>query len=194
MALKDILNKIAAQVSGDNADAIKTLANEAISEANTMQRALSDANEESRERKEKLKQAQSDLETKQAEIETLKKANPDVEALKAKAAKYDEVVKAAETEKRTAWQKKAEIFAIKDTEKLHGKVQAIKDKFRHAPEGKELSIEDIEYNMSIYDALDSAKYFEADSNANTGLPRSDNGNPAQGFQNSGDAVMATMKK
>jgi predicted RNase H-like nuclease (RuvC/YqgF family) len=172
MAIKEKLNHIISQLTGDNADALKQELREAILEADNITEALTQANAESKARKEKLRTIESELNDVKEALDKTKSLTPELETYKKKAADYDAYLSQQRQTRLADWNKKASIFNTKETDKLHGKLQAVKDKFVFAPDDKtELTDEQVSANMRAYELLEVAGFFKAEDDNKGGFPR-----------------------
>jgi hypothetical protein len=71
---------------------------------------------------------------------------------------------------------------------LFEKVKLIKDKFRHAPEGKELADADIDFNLALFDTLETAGHFAIADESKPGFGKPAPVNNQAGLKTSGQAL------
>ena len=173
MALKEILDKIQAQLPADAGTDIIALIADAKREASTVLADLSSANSESKSRREKL----SEKDAKIAELEqqiaqaTSPEAKAEIERLKKIEAKHLETIAAADAQLKTKWAEIAKVLTVDKTDKRHEKVSKIKDRFKLPQnETDELTIDEIKANLERYDLLESTGYFTAETKPVGGNP------------------------
>jgi len=149
---------------------------------------LQTQNEAGTHRKNKA-QIETELREAKDKIETLTKTTPDIEALKQKAEQYDVLLANQVKAKAEGWQKKAEIFAIPETDKRHSIITKIKDQFHFAAEGQALTEQQIDDNMRLMTTLEAAGTFEVSNNPQPGFPRpADTRPPDANIKTSGQAL------
>ena len=191
MALKEKLNQVISQLTGDNADALKQVLREAISEADTMQESLTQANGEAKSRKDKLREEQAISADLKEQIEKLNNLNPELDRLKGVEVKYNAIKEEGFKAKSNDWQKKAEIFAIPETDKRYAKVQEAKADFHFPADDKSaLTEEQLSANIKAFNIFDKAGYFNnPDGDKPTTTPRPADAPPKQGeSRRSGEAT------
>jgi len=196
MAIRDRLNKIISQLTGDNAEALKTELREAISEAETMNEALLQANNESRTRKEKLREKDAELTEWKEKAESLTNLNPELDRLKKVEAEFNTHKQTIFDSKLNTWKSKAEIFAVPETDKRFAKVVKIKDQFTFPADDKsQLTAEQIDANLKAFNMLEIAGYFDGVDNDTKPLPRPKDNSPVpKDRQTAGQALFTTTIK
>jgi hypothetical protein len=169
--VKELIDDVISQLTGDGADALKEKLREAKVQFGRVEESLSDANKESKNRKEEIRELKAKQESFDSEIEKYKNLNPELDRLKAIEAKYNAKLQKDYTGKANTWKGKAEIFAIPETDNRHAKIAKVKDKFIFPADDKTaLTDEQIDANLRAYDLLEMAGYFETDNNLQPALP------------------------
>lgn len=171
MAIKDKLTQVITQLSGDNADALKTLLREAIAEFDTVYETLTQANNESKTRKEKIKELEKQIEAKDEQLEKFNNLNPELDRLKKVEAEHLSYKKEQYDKRLSEWTEKAKVFAIPETDKRFDKINKAKDQFVFpADEKSALTDEQLAANLKAYNLLDMAGYFSTEGGGNDPIP------------------------
>ena len=132
MALKEILDKITNALPADAGNDILSLLADAKREANTVLADLSAANNESKERRLKLAEMSSQIDALNAKLADATKADPEIDSIKEKAIKYDELLQSKKTETLNLWKAKHEELQkilSSDTDKRKDKIAALMPDF-----------------------------------------------------------------
>lgn len=131
MPIKEILDRIKSTLGADAPAEISALIADAVREAQDILDSLSAANKESASRKAKIRELETELEAKNSELEKASSSNTkaELERLKKIEAEYLQHKQEEEQKLIQAWQEKAKIFEVKDTDPLYETVSKIKDKF-----------------------------------------------------------------
>lgn len=192
MAIKELINQVIGQLTGDGADAQKDVLRKAISEAETMQEQLIQANGEAKTRKEKVREAEAKISELNDQIEKLNNITPELEQYKKKAAELDNYKQQQYEQRLTQWTEKAKVFDVKETDKAFEKMSKAKAKFTFPADDKTpLTDEQIDANLKAYDLLDMAGFFTVtDDDKGGGFPRPGN----QGNEGSGNPYANKLKK
>lgn len=197
MAIKEILDKIAGKLPDDAGNELMSLIADAKREANTILADLSAANNESKERRLKLSEMNSENEALKAKLADATKANPEIDSLKEKAAKYDELIKSKEAETLKQWQDKyAEIqkIASNDADKRKDKIKALLADFQIPAEGETLTAEAAAANLKLYSIAEKAGAFaEPQETTHTNFQQRSNPAGSESPKTSGDAVLNIIK-
>jgi chromosome segregation ATPase len=196
MALRERLNKIISQLTGDNAEALKTELREAITEAETITESLMQANNESKTRKEKIRALETELSDTKEKVEGFTNLNPELERLKKVEAEFNTHKQTIFDSKLNTWKSKAEIFAVPETDKRFAKVVKIKDQFTFPADDKsQLTAEQIDANLKAFNMLEIAGYFDGVDNDTKPLPRPKDNSPVpKDRQTAGQALFTTTIK
>ena len=159
MAIKELLSKVKAMITGDNADAVKAVIDSIETEFDTFEESKRKADSEAKSRKLDLQDRDRTIEKYEKEIENLKKDNPDVNALKEKAASYDKLLAEQTASRLKTWNEKSAIFNLPDTDKRKANMDKLKPKFHFAEKDQTLSDEQITHNLNLYETLEIAGAF-----------------------------------
>lgn len=197
MAIKTILDKIKGHLGADASAELNSLIADAIREAEDMTDSLASVNKESKTRKEKIREMETQLESLN---EKLANADPskhqaEIDRLKQIEGKYNEFLTSQESELRNKWQEYAKVFSVDKTDKRYEIVTSVKDQFKFADADAELPIEAVKANIANYELLQKAKAFDAPA---PGLPHPtpkpiDSTDPPT-YANSGQAIAARFNK
>ena len=172
MALKEILDKITNSLPADAGNDILSLLADAKREANTVLADLSAANNESKERRLKLAEMSSQIDALNAKL-----ADPEIDSIKEKAIKYDELLQSKKTETLNLWKAKhQELQQIlsSDTDKRKDKVAALMPDFSIPAEGEELDADTAAQNLKLYSVLEKAGAFADPADTKTDFQRKSN--------------------
>lgn len=200
MAIKTILDKIKAVLGADAPAEVSSLLADAMRDAEDMIDGLAAANKESKSRKEKIRELESSIETLN---DQLSKTDPDkqkaeIDRLKDIEGKYNETLKSQEQSLRAKWAEYAKVFSIPETDKRHGIVTGIKDRFKFADADKELDIDAIKANIDAYELLAAAKALDIPAGGGTQpppqTPNTNYGNEPSKYQSGGQALAAKLAK
>jgi len=158
MPIKEILDRIKSTLGADAPAEISALIADAVREAQDILDSLSAANKESATRKAKIRELETELEAKNSELEKASSSNTkaELERLKKIEAEYLQHKQEEEQKLIQAWQEKAKIFEVKDTDPLYETVSKIKDKF--VLDG-EITPEIAQRNLSALQLLETAGVF-----------------------------------
>ena len=177
MALKEILDKIQANLPADAGAELTSLLADAKREANTVLADLSAANNESKGRREKLAEMGSEIETLKAKLADATKPNAELDSIKEKAIKYDELLQSKKTETLNLWKAKhQELQKIlsSDTDKRKDKIAALMPDFSIPAEGEELDADTAAQNLKLYSVLEKAGAFADPADTKTDFQRKSN--------------------
>lgn len=166
MAIRDKLNAILSQVTGDNADAIKTIVNEAVAELDTFEASKRKADNEAASRKQDLKEANDLIDRQKAELEKLQTTNPDTDGLKKKADAYDALLKKQNDEVIAKWTDVSKNLTVDKAHKNFDKIEKVKGRFVNL-EGKDLTPEQASKNLDVYNLLTDTGFFEIEKKPDT---------------------------
>jgi len=191
MAIKEILQAIAAKLPEEMASEKAQIAG-AIREVDSIYDDLKSANAESKSRKEKIRELQSELENKADFSETEKKLKAEIERLKTVETEYNTVKTAEQAKVVNTWKEKSKVFEVEKTAKNFDKISKLKEKFAF-PEG-EIDFDTASKNLEKYELLESAGAFEvADTKTpNWTPPKQNNGSDIP--ESSGQALLKISKK
>lgn len=195
MAIKTILDKIKAQLGADAPAEINSLIADAIREADDMTDGLAAANKESKGRKEKIRELESELESAKDQLSKNDPAqhSQELKRLQEVEGKYNEFLKSQEAELRSKWTEASKIFSIDQTDKRHSVVTSVKSRFKFAPDGSELAIDDVKANLSAYELLQAAKAFDLPTTGSPQpSPKPTDGNPTPQYNSGGQALAARL--
>jgi hypothetical protein len=161
MAIKEILDRIKAKLGSDDSEATALVA-DAIREANDIMESLQSANKESASRKTKIRELESELEKSKDEVTKLSGQDNKAELDRLRKVELDHqtYLKAEDDKLRAAWEQRAAIFAIPETDKRHAQIQKIKPDFAFAEGDTPLAIDAIKNNMRLADTLSKAGVFD----------------------------------
>jgi len=171
MAIKDILKQIADKLGTDSPEVSSLLA-AANREADNIIDDLKSANAESKQRKEKIRELQSELDGKGDFTETEKQLKAEIERLKKIETEYATVKTAEQKKVIDKWSEKAKAFDVDKTHKSFDKLTKLKEKFAF-PDG-EIDFETASKNLEKYELLESAGAFDV---ADTRTPNDKAPNP-----------------
>lgn len=177
MALKEILDKIMNSLPADAGNDILSLLADAKREANIVLADLSAANNESKERRLKLAEMSSQIDALNAKLADATKADPELDSIKEKAAKYDELLQSKKTETLNLWKAKhQELQKIlsSDTDKRKDKIAALMPDFSIPAEGEELDADTAAQNLKLYSVLEKAGVFADPADTKTDFQRKSN--------------------
>lgn len=177
MALKEILDKIQANLPADAGNELTSLLADAKREANTVLADLSAVNNESKGRREKLTEMGSEIDTLKAQLADATKPNPEIDSLRDKAKKFDEMMQKQETETVAQWKERhAELQKIisTDTDKRKDKVSKLMADFIMPAEGEEYTAEMAAANLKLYSVLEKAGAFAEPAESKTDFQRRSN--------------------
>lgn len=156
MAIKEILQAIAAKLPEEMASEKAQIAG-AIREVDSIYDDLKSANAESKSRKEKIRELQSELESKADFSDTEKKLKAEIERLKGVEAEY-QTVKTAEQQKIVnTWKEKSKVFEVEKTAKNFDKISKLKTQFSF-PDG-EIDFDTAKSNLEKFSLLEVAEAF-----------------------------------
>lgn len=177
MALKEILDKIQANLPADAGAELTSLLADAKREANTVLADLSAVNNESKGRREKLTEMVSEIDALKAKLADATKADPELDSIKEKAAKYDELLQSKKTETLNLWKAKHEELQkilSSDTDKRKDKVAALMPDFSIPADGEELDADTAAQNLKLYSVLEKAGAFADPADTKTDFQRKSN--------------------
>jgi chromosome segregation ATPase len=177
MALKEILDKITNSLPADAGNDILSLLADAKREANTVLADLSAANNESKERRLKLAEMSSQIDALNAKLADATKADPELDSIKEKAAKYDELLQSKKTETLNLWKAKhqeLQKILASDTDKRKDKIAALMPDFSIPAEGEELDADTAAQNLKLYSVLEKAGVFADPADTKTDFQRKSN--------------------
>jgi len=191
MAIKETLQKVIAQLSGDNAEALKQELRQVLTEVDTLTESKLQVDGESKNRKERLRALESELQTAKEDLEKAKASEPELQRLKLVETEYKTHKQSIYQTKLNDWKTKQEKLKVKETDKNYDKYTKLLSKFNIFEEGKELTDEQLTNNLNQYALLEEAGIF---TEVQTGKP-SPAGIPAKGAEggatNSGEALWKT---
>jgi chromosome segregation ATPase len=171
MAIRDRINTVISQLTGDNAEALKAELRQALTEADNMNEALIQANGEAKTRKEKLRESEAKVAELNENIEKFNNITPELARLKKVETDFLAEKKAGFDNRLTAWNDKAKVFGIDKTNKLFEKVEKIKADFIFGSDEVPLNDEQLTANERAYALLDKAGYFATDEGGGKGFDR-----------------------
>lgn len=170
MTLKEILAKIKAQLGADASTEIIGLLADAERQATDVQEALSSANKESAGRKARIRELETELETKTDEVTKLSNSTDkaELERLRKIETDYQAHRKAEQDKLIASWAEKAKVFTdTPNTNPLFEKLTKLKDKF--VLEG-EITPEIAQKNLEAYSLLETAGVFTTPAPQPSGYP------------------------
>jgi len=156
MAIKDILKQIADKMGSDNPE-VNSLLAAANREADNIIDDLRNANSESKTRKEKIRELQSELENKADFSETEKKLKAEIERLKTVETEYNTVKTAEQQKIVNTWKEKSKVFDVEKTAKNFDKISKLKTQFSF-PDG-EIDFDTAKSNLEKFSLLEVAEAF-----------------------------------
>lgn len=189
MALKEILDKIQGKLPADAGEEIMSLLADAKREATTILSDLSSANNESKSRKEKIRELESEKDTLTQEIAKLSSNDnkAEIERLKAIEAEYSAHKADLDNQLIADWKKKAEIFNIPSTDKRHSKIESLKPDFVLSDD---ITVEQARSNLDKFNLLSKANAFDVVTPGTDGKPPI--GNTNQPPTNAGEAYVQQL--
>jgi len=152
--IKDVIAQIRAKLSDEELSKVSGLLSQVEREGDDLGSDLSAANHESKTRKEKIRELQSQIdgsgdlsEKHKAEVEKLKAEVKELKGYKTEI----ETFKAKELETfTTQFDGIVKQLTVEETDPKFKKYKLIKDKFKLAEEGKTLTADEIKANLEIY--------------------------------------------
>lgn len=196
MGLKELLDKIQRQIPADAEQTLRDSVADAITEASVITDSLGAKNRENEKRRNENTELQSKIEAHTAEIARLKAANDsdETKALRAKADKYDALMKEQASAAISKWKEAdAKLAAITTADKRHDAVTNLRSKLRKAEEGKELDHEAAKYNLELFDVFVGAGGLNEPGAANRYSPSGGKDQPDSTPMTSGDAAWELME-
>ena len=191
MAIKETLQAIASKLTEEQSELKAQIAG-AIREADNIIDDLKSANAESKQRKEKIRELQSELDGKQDFTETEKSLKAEIERLKKIETEYTTLQTAEQTKVISQWSEKAKAFDVEKTHKAYEKLTKLKEKFSF-PDG-EIDYQTAKANLEKFELLESAGAFDvAESRTPNGTPPNPN-KLGDMPKNSGEALLLISKK
>lgn len=189
MAIKESLQAIAAKLTEEQSELKAQIAG-VIREVDNVFDDLKSANAESKQRKEKIRELQSELDGKSDFTETEKRLKAEIERLKKVETEYATVKTAEQGKVIAKWSEKAKAFDVDKTHKSFDKLTKLKEKFTF-PDG-ETDFETASRNLEKYELLESAGAFDvADTRTpNDKAPQNGDGTPV--YKSSGAAIAAKL--
>ena len=191
MGVSEKIKKLSGQLTGEGADAQKSLLNEILGEVESLLTAHESANNEAARRRKANEKYEAEVADLKEQIEKFNAINPELDRLKGVEVKYNAIKEEGFKAKSNDWQKKAEIFAIPETDKRYAKVQEAKADFHFPADDKSaLSEEQLSANIKAFNIFDKAGYFNnPDGDKPTMTPRPADAPPKQGeSRRSGEAT------
>jgi len=184
MALKELLDKIASKLPADADSELTSALADAKREAQTVLSDLSSANAEAKKYRESLRAKEAELETAKAEVEKHQspEAKKELERLKAIEKQFQDAQAAADAKLKADWETKSKNILVDKTSKLYEKAEKVKGKFTFAPEGQELTIDQIKQNLSAYELLETTGYFTTETKDAGGKAPINKANPPEQFK------------
>ena len=191
MAIKETLQAIASKLTEEQSELKAQIAG-AIREADNIIDDLKSANAESKQRKEKIRELQSELEGRGDFTETETKLKAEIERLKKVEAEYATVKTAEQKKVIDKWLEKAKAFDVEKTHKAFDKLTKLKEKFSF-PDG-EIDFATAKANLEKFELLESAGAFDvAESRTPNGTPPNPN-KLGDMPKSSGEALLLISKK
>jgi DNA repair exonuclease SbcCD ATPase subunit len=176
MTLKEKLNNLISQLTGDNAEALKQSLRECISDADTMSEALLQANNESKSRKEKLRTLESEMSDLKEQSEKLKNNEPELTRLKGIETEYLNSKKAGFEKRHADWMEKQKKLKVEETDPQFDKIEKVKGQFVYADDKTQLTDEQLAANEKAYSLLSDINFFAEDNSKAEAFPRAGGGN------------------
>lgn len=169
MALKEILDKIQGKLPTDIGEEITALLADAKREATTVLSDLSSANNESKTRKEKIRELEAEKDALNQEISKLSTNDNKVEIERLKAIETEFTAHKQELDNKVIadWKAKSEIFNIKETDKRFEKISKIKDRFTLSDE---ITVDQARKNLDAYNLLSDAGALDVVTTGTDGKP------------------------
>jgi hypothetical protein len=124
----------------------------------------------------------SQIDALNAKLADATKADPELDSIKEKAAKYDELLQSKKTETLNLWKAKhqeLQKILASDTDKRKDKIAALMPDFSIPAEGEELDADTAAQNLKLYSVLEKAGVF-ADDPADTKTDFQRKSNPGGG--------------
>lgn len=191
MAIKETLQAIASKLTEEQSELKSQIAG-AIREVDNIIDDLKSANAESKQRKEKIRELQSELDGKQDFTETEKSLKAEIDRLKKIETEYTALQTAEQTKVISQWSEKAKAFDVEKTHKAYDKLTKLKEKFSF-PDG-DVDYQTAKANLEKFELLESAGAFDV---ADTKTPNLTPPNPnklGDMPKNSGEALLLISKK
>jgi len=170
MNIKEILAKIKTNLGADASAEITGLLADAERQATDVLDSLSSANKESASRKARIRELETELETKTDELTKLSSTDnkAEIERLKKLETEYLAIQKAEQDKLVANWREKAKVFTdTPNTNPLFEKLTKLKDKF--VLEG-EITPEIAQKNLEAYSLLETAGVFTTPAPQSSGYP------------------------
>ena len=196
MAISEKIKKVIGQLTGDGADAQRSLLNEILGEVDTLLTAQEAANGEAQRRRKANEKYEAQIAELNDKLEQFANINTELDRLKKVEADYLADKKKGYDNRLNEWKAKAEIFAIDETDRRFDKISKIRADFHFpADEKSELTPEQVDANLKAYELLSKANYFEqADTDKSDPPPRPKVNVPSSKAEmTSGQAAWASMK-
>lgn len=193
MAIKEILQRVIAQLSGDNAEALKAELRQGLIEVDTILESKQQSDGESKSRKEKLRQAEADLLKANEEIEKLKGNQAEFDRLKAVETEYLTHKKTIADTQLADWKNKQAKLQVDKTHKDYDRFTKLASRFSFIEDGKELTEAQISDNLKQYSLLEDAGFFGVQEAGKQEAPKYPGGNETNNEQKSGSALFNNLK-
>lgn len=171
MAISDKIRRVIKELPSEGTESQRALLDEILNEARELINAQESANEENARRRKANERLNAEVAELKEQLEKANNLNPELEELREIKGKYEAKIKQEYDVKLSEWNKKAEIFAIPETDRRHANIQAAKEQFVFpADEKATLTDEQLSANLKAYNLLDMAGYFKDEGTGNPPAP------------------------
>jgi hypothetical protein len=170
MAIKDIINSVISKLDGDNADALKQELRQALIEVDTLQEAKTQADGESKSRKEKIRALESELASSKDTAEKMTELEKEVSRLRTIETDYQSHKQTIFETRLNDWKAKQAKLTVPETDKNHARFKDLLADFKVYEEGKELTESDIAGNLDKFQVLEKAGLFSSSGDDKTITP------------------------
>jgi DNA repair exonuclease SbcCD ATPase subunit len=182
MSIKDIIAKVRTKVDPENLEKIDSLLSDVIRAESELIADRSSANEESRTRKEKIRELETTIETMKTETEAIRKEAADKDTKITDLEKVKTAWESAKTERETAakteWDGIKKRFDVKETDKGFDQINKIKKYYTFADN---LTPEQISRNLEIAKQHEELGLFSVDPTATPPANTPKGSEPAAGL-------------
>jgi len=178
MQIKDIIAQVRAKMPAEVPAEINTLLSEIEREGETLLADRTAANNESKERKGKIRELEANIEAQKAELEAATKKAADIEKEKTELRSYKdkwEVAKAErETANKTKWDDIKKKFDVKETDKEFDQIAKLKKYYTLTDDP---TPEQVEQNLNMANQHSELGLFSISGNPPPNTPRGTEDNP-----------------
>jgi len=172
MLIKDIIAQVRAKLSSEESEKVNSLLSDIIRAESELIADRSSANNESKSRKEKIRELTETIETQKAELETGKtkaaEYEKEKEELEGFKTKWQTGIDKRNTDNKAKWDNISKKFDIKETDPGFDKIAKIKEFYSL---DKELTPEQIEKNINLASQHEKLGLFTLDSDPPPNSPK-----------------------